>query len=89
VNKAGSVVFADRFNDDALRSLIAQGHPGATKLADQQVLASDFLDDGRLAKPHLPEALAELAFAIHLGNTARRTGRKFRKSKALRAAVVR
>ena len=73
---------ANELDHNVLRGPVAQRHPCAAKLADQHVLAGDFLDDGRLAKAHLTQPLAQIRPPIQLNDTPRHAGRKLSKSQS-------
>jgi hypothetical protein len=74
---------AKGLDHNILCGAIAQRHARATELADQHVLAGDFLDDGRFAKAHLTQPLAQIRPPIQLGDTPRHAGGKLGKSQSL------
>jgi hypothetical protein len=68
-----------------LRRPIAERDAGTAKLADKRFLACYFFDDGRLAKPDFPQALANLGLAREFTYASGSTNRQLGQAHALGA----
>ncbi|HXB03187.1 MAG TPA: hypothetical protein VNV15_10260 [Opitutaceae bacterium] len=66
---------ANKLNDDMLRGPVTERDAGATELTDERFLAGNFFDDGGLAKPDFPQALAKLGLAVQFAHATGGTDR--------------
>ena len=57
-------VAADRLHLNVSRHPVTQRHAGSAQLADHHLIASNLLNDGRLAETHFSKPLTELRLPI-------------------------